>query len=148
MVKKRTADPWMSGADYGRALPTFMANLLVTDVARAVSFYQEVLEATVHYSDVDFAALNVGGAALMLHADHTYDKHAWYPALSRGDRRGLGAELRLFGVDPDGVEKRARQRGAPIVQPATTKGHGWREIMVEDPDGYLWAVGVPTPAEP
>jgi hypothetical protein len=26
------------------------------------------------------------------------------------------------------------------------KGHGWREVMVEDPDGYLWAVGVPTPS--
>jgi len=29
-----------------------------------------------------------------------------------------------------------------VIQPATTKAHGWREMMVEDPDGYLWAVGV------
>jgi len=30
-----------------------------------------------------------------------------------------------------------------VIQPASTKAHGWREVMVEDPDGYLWAVGVP-----
>lgn len=21
------------------------------------------------------------------------------------------------------------------------KGHGWREVWVQDPDGYVWAVG-------
>jgi len=64
------------------------------------------------------------------------------------DPRGLGAELRVFGVDPDAVERRARTRGFSVIQPATTKAHGWREVMVEDPDGYLWAVGVPTPPKP
>ena len=98
------------------------------------------------YADPDFAAVNVGGVEMMLHADHTYDKHPWYGPLTSGTRRGLGAELRVFGIDPDGVERRAREHGANVVQPATTKGHGWREVMVEDPDGYLWAVGVPAPS--
>jgi len=89
---------------------------------------------------------DVSRVEMMLHADHTYDKHPWYGPLTRGERRGLGAELRVFGLDPDAVEQRARARGAKVVQPATTKGHGWREVMVEDPDGYLWAVGVPTPS--
>jgi uncharacterized glyoxalase superfamily protein PhnB len=124
-------------------LPAFMANLLVRDVARAVPFYRDVLGGVIHYADPDFAAIKVGGAELMLHADHTYDKHAWHPHLVAGERRGLGAELRLFGIDPDDVEARARRAGATVVKPATTKGHGWREVMIEDPDGYLWAVGIP-----
>jgi|SRR5215831_10844150 len=146
-MKKRTADPWIPADRYGRLLPAFMANLIVKDVARASMFYKAVLEGVVHYSDVDFAAIKVGGAELMLHADHTYDKHPWHPRLMSGERRGLGAELRLFGMDPDAVEERARLAGAPIVQPATNRGHGWREVMVEDPDGYVWAVGLPTPAD-
>lgn len=143
-MKKRTSDPWMPADQYGRGLPAFTVNLIVRDVPRAVGFHTEVLAGQVHYSDPDFAAVNVGGVELMLHADHTYDKHPWHAPLVRGERRGLGAELRVLGVDPDAVERRARERGSNVIQPATTKKHGWREVMVEDPDGYLWAVGVPT----
>lgn len=145
MVKKRTGDPWMAAAEYGRRLPAFSANLLVTDVFRAVAFYEIVLTAKTHYSDPDFAALRVGEAEFMLHADHTYEIHPWVGPLAAGARRGLGIELRVFGVNPDVVEQRARAAHAVIVQPATTKGHGWREVMVADPDGYIWAVGVSTP---
>jgi uncharacterized glyoxalase superfamily protein PhnB len=145
-LKQRTGDPWRPAAQYGRELPPFTVNLLVRDVPRAAGFLSQVLTATIHYADPDFAAFNVGGVEMMLHADHTYDKHPWHGPLTRGERRGLGAELRVFGIDPDAVERRARERGARVVQPATTKAHGWREVMVEDPDGYLWAVGVPTPS--
>jgi uncharacterized glyoxalase superfamily protein PhnB len=54
----------------------------------------------------------------------------------------LGAELRVMGIDPDGVEARAKSAGATIVQPAADYPHGWRDVMVADPDGYVWAVGV------
>jgi uncharacterized glyoxalase superfamily protein PhnB len=53
----------------------------------------------------------------------------------------------VLGIDPDAVERRARDNGAALIQPATTKAHGWREVMVEDVDGYLWAVGLPTTPE-
>ena len=142
-MKKRTGEPWIPGDRYGRMLPAFMANLLVSDVERAIPFYRDVLGGIVHYADPDFAAIKVGGAELMLHADHTYDKHPWHQRLAAGEARGLGAELRLFGIDPDAVEARARRAGTTVVRPATTKGHGWREVMVEDVDGYLWAIGVP-----
>ena len=51
-----------------------------------------------HYSDTDFAAIKVGGVELMLHADHTYDKHPWHQRLVADERRGLGAELCAFSA--------------------------------------------------
>lgn len=143
MTKKRQGEPWMPADEYGRALPAFTINLIVRDIPRSVAFYREVMGAEQRYMDADFAALVVHGVECMLHADHTYDSHPWYPRLTGNERRGLGAELRLFGVDPDAIEARARERGATIIAETADKAHGWRELMLEDPDGYLWAVGRP-----
>lgn len=135
--------PWMPGFRYGALLPELSLNLLVRDGERAVAFYRDVLDAEVHYVDVDFAAVRVGSAEVMLHVDHTHDTHPWYPALAGGERRGLGAQIRLLGArDPDEVERRARAHGGEVVLPATNKGHGWREVLIRDPDGYEWAIGV------
>jgi uncharacterized glyoxalase superfamily protein PhnB len=144
-MKKRTEEQratWIPADVYGGLLPAFTINLLVRDIGRSLRFYRDVLGAAVHYADPDFAALRVANVEFMLHADHTYDQHPWFAALQQGDRRGLGAELRLLGLDPDAVESRARAAGAVIVRPPTTRGHGWRELSVEDPDGYVWAIGV------
>ena len=141
MAKKRQGEPWMPSAEYGRQLPPFTVNLIVRDVARSVAFYREVLGATVRYWDPDFAALTVSELDFMLHADHTYDDHPWHRRLVGDEGRGLGTEIRLFGVSPDEIEARARAKGATVIQPATDKAHGWRELMVADPDGYVWAVG-------
>lgn len=143
MTRKRTGDPWRSAADYGRSLPPFSVDLLVREIDHSLRFYTEVLGATVHYSDADFAALNLAGVELMLHADHAFDGHALYPRVTAAPVRGAGAQLRVLGVDPDAVERRALAQGAEVIQPAGDRGHGWRDVMVADPDGYVWAVGVP-----
>ena len=101
-----------------------------------------MLGAIVTYSDPDFAALKLKDLEFMLHADHAYDHHAWFPDLARGERRGLGAELRLFQTDPDLIESRARRFGATILQPSQDMPHGWRDVIIADPDGYTWAIGM------
>ena len=40
MVKKRVGEPWMPADQYGRGLPRFTVNLLVTDLARSIEFYR------------------------------------------------------------------------------------------------------------
>ncbi len=145
MTKKRTGEPWMPADDYGRRLPRFTVNLLVRDVPRSVAFYKNVLGAREHYADPDMAALEVAGLEFMLHADHTYDQHPMAGRLAGSGPRGSGAELRLLGVNPDDVEARARKYGSAVLQAVTDKPHGWREVMVADPDGYVWAVGMPRP---
>ncbi len=148
MTQKNTGKPWMPPDDYGRTLPFFTVNLIVSGLSKSIAFYTNVIGATLIYSDPDFAALRLRELEFMLHADHAYDHHPWYPRLAAGERRGLGAELRLFHTDPDALEARAKQFGAEILQAAQVKPHGWRDVIVADPDGYTWAVGVATRPHP
>lgn len=148
MTKTRTGEPFMSAHEYGISLPKFTVNLLVRHVANSLRFYRDVLGATVRYSDGDFAALSLLGIDFMLHADHAYDHHPLYAPLQAARERGVGAELRFLGVDPDQVEDRAKRAGTAILQPAKDFAHGWREVTLLDPDGYIWTVGLPIPALP
>jgi uncharacterized glyoxalase superfamily protein PhnB len=142
MTMKRTGDAWMPADEYGRGLPKFSVNLLVRDLARSLPFYKDVLGATVRYGDTDFAAMALNGVEFMLHSDHTYDHHPLFARLQQDGKRGDGAELRVMGIDPDELQKRAEAAGATILQPVADFPHGWRDVIVEDPDGYMWAVGV------
>jgi uncharacterized glyoxalase superfamily protein PhnB len=142
MTMKRKNGAWMSADAYGRALPKFTVNLLVREVRRAMPFYRDVLGAAVHYSDEDFAALELQGTQFMLHADHAYDHHPVAGRLKIAGQRGTGVELRVMGIDPDQAQARARAAKVRVVQEARDFPHGWRDVMLEDPDGYIWAVGV------
>lgn len=140
--KLRKGQPWMPGFRYGALLPPLSLNLIVADVERSVNFYRDVFEAEIHYYDIDFGAARIGPAEVMLHADHTHEDHEWHSDLAAGAKRGIGLQLRLLGIDPDALEARARQYNAAVIRSATNKGHGWREVLVRDPDGYEWAVGI------
>jgi catechol 2,3-dioxygenase-like lactoylglutathione lyase family enzyme len=142
-MKLRTNDPWMPAPDYGRSLHGLTLNLLVRDVSAALPFHREVLAAEVVYQDPDFAVLRRADAEWMLHADHTYDHHPVHPLLTSGRDRGIGAEIRLHGRDPDEAERAARRLGYTILAPATDKPHGLREAYLLDTDGYLWVPDVP-----
>jgi catechol 2,3-dioxygenase-like lactoylglutathione lyase family enzyme len=142
MAKRRTGDPWLSPIEYGATLAGASLNLVVRDVARSLTFYTGLLGFTAVYSDPDFAALEGHGIKVQLHADHTWEHMPWQPRLAAGERRGLGVELRVLGLDPDLLERRAREAGLEPMLPATDfAGHGWRECYLEDPDGYLWVAG-------
>jgi catechol 2,3-dioxygenase-like lactoylglutathione lyase family enzyme len=141
-MKTRAGEPFMSAPAYGRSLPKFSVNLLVRDVAKSVPFYRDVLGATVRYADGDFAAPALLGVDFMLHADHAFQHHPLYTTLQAARERGVGAELRFLGVDPDQVEKRAKRSGSAVLQSSKSFPHGWREVTVLDPDGYVWVPSV------
>ena len=145
MTTKRTGTPWMAPDAYGKTLAGLSLNLIVRDVRKSVPFYRDVLGMTVHYADEDMAALQLDSAQIVLHADHTYDKQPWAPRLSETAKRGLGAEIRILGIDPDLAERRAAEHGAPVLLGARDWPHGWRDVILEDPDGYTFAVGTALP---
>lgn len=142
-MKLRTSEPWMPAPDYGRSLRGLGLNLLVRDIAAALPFHRDVLGAEVVYSDPDFAVLRHGDAEWMLHADHTYLEHPLHQNLSKGLTRGVGAELRLHGRDPDEAEAAAHRLGFTVVAGTRDKPHGLREAYLSDADGYLWVPDVP-----
>jgi catechol 2,3-dioxygenase-like lactoylglutathione lyase family enzyme len=117
-MKLRTGDPWMPATQYSRSLRGLTLNLLVQDIARALPFHREVLGAEVVYSDPDFAVLRHGETEWMLHADHTYLDHPLHAHLSQDVPRGVGAELRLHGRDPDVAEAAAHRHGFAVLASA------------------------------
>ncbi len=144
MSKGRTGDPWMEPADYGKSLKGFGLNLLVSDLAAAITFHRQVLAATELYSDEDVAIFQSGEIQWMLHADHTYEAHPMHKTLKPNVIRGVGAELRVHGRDPDAAERAARGLNCDVLSPARDQpGHGLREVHLVDPDGYVWVPDVP-----
>jgi catechol 2,3-dioxygenase-like lactoylglutathione lyase family enzyme len=144
MTTKRTdAERWtVSASEHGRSLTGLSLNLLVRDVAVSLPFYTEVLGFRDLHHDPDFAALERDGVRLMLHADHTYAAQPWAPRLAEQGKRGLGAEIRILGIAPDEAERRARGAGYTVLHSTQEWPHGWRDCVLEDPDGYTFAVGV------
>jgi catechol 2,3-dioxygenase-like lactoylglutathione lyase family enzyme len=137
----------MAADAYGRSLTGMGVNLLVREVARSVAFLSEVLGLELVYADADFAVLRHGspggsGQDVILHADHSYAEHPLLALTGDGALRGVGVELRLYGIDPDAAEARARARGDAVFAETRDKPHGLRECYLADPDGYIWVPGI------
>ena len=143
MTRRRSGEPWMPAPDYGRSLSGLGINLLVREIESALPFQRTVLDAEVVYRDADIAVLRRKGAEWMLHAHHAYDAHPWHPVLTSDAPRGIGAELRLHGRDPDAAEAAARRLGFTIIQTTSDKPHGLREAYIADGEGYVWVPDVP-----
>jgi uncharacterized glyoxalase superfamily protein PhnB len=128
----------ISASDYGKSLRGLGFNLIVKDLARSIQFATEVLEATVFFATPNFAAMKLNGQDFMFHADETYRNNELKGILAGNDARGIGVELRIYGLDPDLAEDRARNGGWTVLASSFDKPHGLREAMILDDEGYLW----------
>jgi uncharacterized glyoxalase superfamily protein PhnB len=146
-MKLRTGEPWMPARDYALTLKGLTVNLIVRNIPRALRFQQEVLKATVVYSDIDFAVIQGYGGEWMLHANHTYQGHAMDRALSASPARGTGIELRLHGCDPDAAAAAALEHGFNVLAKAEDKPYELREAHLVDADGYIWVPDIPVKAQ-
>lgn len=146
-MKKSTKTPFMPAGDYGRGLKGFNVNLLVREVAPVAAFLREVLGIAPIYEDPDLAIFGHEGAEWMIHAEHTYDDRPMLVRSRQADQRGAGCELRLYNLDPDAVEARARALGHQVLAPSEDKPHGLRECYLIDPEGYVWVPSRALPPE-
>lgn len=137
----QSKDDFMAAADYGRSLTGFGINLLVRDVGKTLDFLTQVLGVAVVHANRDFAVTAHREQQWMLHGDHTYHSNPLLALTGDGALRGIGVELRLYDVDPDAAEARARAAGYDVLQGSSDKPHGLRECYLVDPDGYVWVPG-------
>ncbi len=134
----------MAPTAFGRTLASGIGiNLLVRSVEATVRFAEQVLGATTTYADPDIAVFRCVGGQWMVHADHTYRDHPMTGVISGIEARGAGAEIRLYGLDPDACEKAARDGGWTVLDGAMDKPHGLREAYIIDDDGYVYVPGTP-----
>lgn len=128
---------------FGRALAQGVGvNILVRDVERSIRWQADVLEATVIYWEDHFAICRAQGAVWLVHSDWSYRDHEMTGVVQGLEARGGGVEIRLYGLDPDACEARAREADAIVLAGAMDKPHGLREAYLVDPDGYVWAPSV------
>jgi hypothetical protein len=143
-MKKSSTTPFMAAPDYGQSLSGFTINVLSVDLARALIFQRDVIKADVLHQDEDLLILRGYGSNWMVHADHTYDKHALLADTENATRRGAGVELRLHGCDPDEAVANALQFGFKVLDgPRDQPDHGLREAHIVDDDGYIWVPDLP-----
>lgn len=134
----------MPADEFGRSLPRGVGvNLIVSDMAAEIAFCRDCLGAMILDSDEDFAAIELCGSVFMLHADHAYASHPMAGVVAGAETRGAGVEIRVYGLDPDKAEARARNRGDIVLAGSIDKPHGLRECFIVDPEGYVWVPGTP-----
>jgi len=131
----------------GRSLKGFGVNLLVRDVCKTLDYLISVLGFEVISSSRDYALITLAGQLYQLHPDHTYSQNPLPSLVPESGPRGGGVELRLFNVDPDTAERKARENGYQVLMATADKPHGLRECFLLDPDGYCWVPSVAKSAD-
>lgn len=113
-------------------------NLIVSDVARSVAFYRDLLGFTVEAAVPDappylFASIQSGPVEIFLNAREP--AIAEYPAFKD---RPIGGTLTLF-IEVAGVRTayESLRSQVEIVMPLERKWYGSTEFAFKDPDGYL-----------
>ena len=114
------------------SISTATPQFLVTDVGRAIKFYEDSLGFQCDFVYEDFyASVSRDGASIHL-------KCAPKLEAERAHRKAgehLDAHLPVSGIDD--LHDEFVRRGAPITKPLTDRPWGARDFYVEDPDGYI-----------
>lgn len=133
-VDLATAEP----TDIGHALRGIGLNLLCRDVRATAGFLCDVLGLQVVRQSADFAIIRHDGMLMQFHSDATFGAHPLLALLPDMPPRGAGAQIYLFGLDPDAVVARADPDA--VLERPRDKPHGLREATVLSPDGYALTV--------
>ena len=116
--------------------------IIASDVARLVSFYEQVTQTPAQWRTPEFAELPVHGGTIAIGSPRTLQ--AFGIALKAGGNQNTLVEFRVDDVDAHFT----RLEGAltEVVQKPTTMPWGNRSLLFRDPEGAL--VNLFTPVTP
>lgn len=132
----------VSAAEFGRSLSGLGVNLLSPDVRALAGFLAEVFGLEIHRLSDNFAIVSHADAMFQLHADATFGSHPMLGLVPETPPRGAGAQIYLFGIDPDAAAGRADMAGHLVLEPPADKPHGLRECTVLSPEGYAFSPAI------
>lgn len=132
----------VSAEEFGRSLQGIGVNLLSPDVRALASFLVEVFGMGVHRLSDDFAIATHAATVFQLHADGTYGAHPLLALMPENPPRGAGAQLYVFGVDPDAACEKAEAAGYSVLEAPADKPHGLREATILSPEGYAFSPAI------
>jgi len=133
----------VSAEDFGRSLTGVGVNLLSPDVRALAAFLSDVFGLSIHRLSDDFAIVRHDQTMIQLHFDGTYHSHPLLGLVPETPPRGAGAQLYLFGVDPDAAIARADALGHMVLETPADKPHGLREATILSPEGYAFSPAIP-----
>ena len=120
--------------------------LYCDDLARAATFYRDVLGLTTHFSDDRLVALDASGATvLLLFARGASSKGASFPGGFIPPHDGSGPAHVAFAVDAgslDAWEGRLKAAGVP-VESRVGWARGGRSLYFRDPEGHSIELATP-----
>lgn len=134
---------------YGGSLTGIGVNLLVSELdwSAMLAFVREILCLPLATVGENFAVLRHEGVDMLFHRDDTYGSSPGAVAertRATAGIRGLGVELRLYNLEPQDVEARAKTAGFSVLQTTTTKPHGLVECYIQGPGSFVWVPSCPT----
>jgi uncharacterized glyoxalase superfamily protein PhnB len=114
-------------------------NLVVSDVARSLKFYQETLGFEAGFTVPDgppyvFGSVTSGAIEIFFN-----DRKAVAEEMPELAKEPIGGTMTLY-IETDGVDglyDRLAGMGVTIVSPLKTQFYGMREFTIADPDGWL-----------
>jgi len=117
-----------------------LVTLGVEDLARAMCFYEQVLELPRLPSPPEVAFFELGRTWLSLYPRELLAEDATVPAAGSGFRGFTLAHNVASQQEVDRLLRQIEERGGRIVKPARRADWGGYSGYFADPDGFLWEV--------
>lgn len=112
------------------------AIVFVTDMARSVAFYRDVLELSLRFESPDWTEFETGGTTLALHATPREGDAEEHSGPSPAGRCYAGFTVENI----DAFHNRVLARGVRCLRPPTMEDFGAKLAAYADPDGLSISV--------